>query len=362
MDNDVVIFTACDQAFFPLCVDLVASLKRASPHQPRIRVLDVGMLPAQAREMAATVDAVIEPRWDLAEGSDFPRWFKAMTARPFLPKYAGGAAIVAWIDSDAWVQCWTPLETLLMASRDGRLAIVEERYGKGYAIEIPTGPMSYKRIVCDEKSVRANVRACYEHCFGPDITAAFGDLPSYNTGVFALRADSPSWATWQATLAGALANGSFHKLVEQQALTVAIRLGRIPFEAQAHEANFICGLELPWFSTNSRTFTLPGRPDRSLGIVHLTDTKRYSVMPIPHFPDGTSRPMPLVYRAARKFLEGKVGSFGQIGNLEKQTRGLAAGHYLLVRDPATPETWGKVGRNEPCPCGSGQKYKLCHGR
>jgi preprotein translocase subunit SecA len=22
----------------------------------------------------------------------------------------------------------------------------------------------------------------------------------------------------------------------------------------------------------------------------------------------------------------------------------------------------KVGRNEPCPCGSGRKYKVCHGR
>jgi preprotein translocase subunit SecA len=22
---------------------------------------------------------------------------------------------------------------------------------------------------------------------------------------------------------------------------------------------------------------------------------------------------------------------------------------------------GKVGRNEPCPCGSGRKYKKCHG-
>jgi preprotein translocase subunit SecA len=23
---------------------------------------------------------------------------------------------------------------------------------------------------------------------------------------------------------------------------------------------------------------------------------------------------------------------------------------------------GKVGRNDPCPCGSGRKYKRCHGR
>ena len=26
-----------------------------------------------------------------------------------------------------------------------------------------------------------------------------------------------------------------------------------------------------------------------------------------------------------------------------------------------PSTWGKVGRNDPCPCGSGRKYKQCHG-
>jgi len=31
------------------------------------------------------------------------------------------------------------------------------------------------------------------------------------------------------------------------------------------------------------------------------------------------------------------------------------------RDPTDPSTWGKVGRNEPCPCGSGKKYKHCHG-
>ncbi|MCT8998045.1 preprotein translocase subunit SecA [Chelativorans intermedius] len=31
------------------------------------------------------------------------------------------------------------------------------------------------------------------------------------------------------------------------------------------------------------------------------------------------------------------------------------------RDPGDPSTWGKVGRNEPCPCGSGKKYKHCHG-
>jgi len=27
-----------------------------------------------------------------------------------------------------------------------------------------------------------------------------------------------------------------------------------------------------------------------------------------------------------------------------------------------PESLTKVGRNDPCPCGSGKKYKRCHGQ
>jgi preprotein translocase subunit SecA len=33
-----------------------------------------------------------------------------------------------------------------------------------------------------------------------------------------------------------------------------------------------------------------------------------------------------------------------------------------ARNPKDPTSWGKVGRNEACPCGSGKKYKHCHGQ
>ena len=36
----------------------------------------------------------------------------------------------------------------------------------------------------------------------------------------------------------------------------------------------------------------------------------------------------------------------------------ATGRYI---NPQDPESWGKVARNSPCPCGSGKKYKQCHG-
>ena len=41
----------------------------------------------------------------------------------------------------------------------------------------------------------------------------------------------------------------------------------------------------------------------------------------------------------------------------------AAGAAVATQvDPDNPATWGKVQRNALCPCGSGKKYKHCHGR
>jgi preprotein translocase subunit SecA len=42
-------------------------------------------------------------------------------------------------------------------------------------------------------------------------------------------------------------------------------------------------------------------------------------------------------------------------------QGLSVDGAVLERDPNDSATWGRVGRNEPCPCGSGKKYKHCHG-
>ena len=44
---------------------------------------------------------------------------------------------------------------------------------------------------------------------------------------------------------------------------------------------------------------------------------------------------------------------------------LAGGNGAVAqadRNPNDPSSWGKVGRNEACPCGSGKKFKHCHGK
>jgi preprotein translocase subunit SecA len=43
-----------------------------------------------------------------------------------------------------------------------------------------------------------------------------------------------------------------------------------------------------------------------------------------------------------------------------QTRKSASGNGQGL--PGDPSSWGRVPRNSPCPCGSGKKFKHCHGR
>jgi preprotein translocase subunit SecA len=73
--------------------------------------------------------------------------------------------------------------------------------------------------------------------------------------------------------------------------------------------------------------------------------------------DAPARPAGRPAASAQSASHGSVGSFG----------GLAAGN-TRAGAAAQPDTarvvrsYPKVGRNDPCPCGSGKKYKHCHGR
>jgi preprotein translocase subunit SecA len=56
------------------------------------------------------------------------------------------------------------------------------------------------------------------------------------------------------------------------------------------------------------------------------------------------------------------GFGGDFGGSGLQYAAADADTAVLERNPADPASWGKVGRNEPCPCGSGKKFKHCHGQ
>lgn len=57
-------------------------------------------------------------------------------------------------------------------------------------------------------------------------------------------------------------------------------------------------------------------------------------------------------------------SAGERANFRSQDRRapLQTRRAATALSPTDPGTWGKVARNAPCPCGSGKKYKHCHGK
>ena len=94
-------------------------------------------------------------------------------------------------------------------------------------------------------------------------------------------------------------------------------------------------------------------------IMHIEIVQR----PPPLAPDGDFEAM----QASHPDFDGGVDAVydGQPAEAAQQpvrNARYAAGAMATQIDPNNPATWGKVPRNAPCPCGSGKKYKHCHGR
>ncbi len=53
---------------------------------------------------------------------------------------------------------------------------------------------------------------------------------------------------------------------------------------------------------------------------------------------------------------------GPAGGGERQRPPLQTRKKSDAVNPADAATWGKIARNASCPCGSGKKYKHCHGK
>lgn len=283
-NTDTIIVTASDAPFFPMCLGLILSIKsQAHPERPTIGVLDVGLSDIQRNVLRGLSAQLVTPDWDFVLPGrivNFPKYFRAMTARPHLPKYFPGYEIYLWLDSDAWVQDWTQIEKTIEIARCGDLAIVRERYnsGEGVAILANTqkGP---KREVYTADNIKKAVTDCYKNAFGQEIADELGDSPSYNTGVFALKGSSDTWRVWGEYLSKGL-GGGFNHLVEQQALNVAIHKGDVPFTALPWHHNFLCMHALPEIDLERKKLVTPEDKGEIIGVVHLGDIKRAGTVPL----------------------------------------------------------------------------------
>jgi len=81
-----------------------------------------------------------------------------------------------------------------------------------------------------------------------------------------------------------------------------------------------------------------------------------------HDPDPEMRPYkePIPAELRERLI---IGAAAAVMNIYRYFRARSTAPELSIRDSLTyRRSEPKVGRNEPCPCGSGKKYKLCCGR
>jgi preprotein translocase subunit SecA len=56
-----------------------------------------------------------------------------------------------------------------------------------------------------------------------------------------------------------------------------------------------------------------------------------------------------------------AGGGGGAIDMQPSSGGPGPGYPVVGAGPQIAPGIDKVGRNDPCPCGSGKKYKKCHG-
>ena len=115
------VVTAANAEYFDLLRGLVLSIR----HKPDgmdvdIHIFDLGLSQDQVEWLNVKGCRTVIPGWDMTfpNQSSVQPFFRAMTARPFIPKHIPGYDIYFWIDADAWVQDWAAVETYLQAATD----------------------------------------------------------------------------------------------------------------------------------------------------------------------------------------------------------------------------------------------------
>lgn len=232
-------------------------------------ILDCGLTEEQRGWLATQGAISVTPDWDF----DFPAraklkdGYKALTARPFLPRYFPGFDLYFWIDADCWVQQGDALALFQRAARTGALAV---------APEIHRSMRHYRHAWKEFSTVNG---AAYEAAFGQETAERLIRYPLINAGVFALRADAPHWQGWADLLGDALQRSA--DMTDQITLNVLVYDHGFACEPLPSRCNWPVHHATPAWDAERGLFVEPAMPYEPLGILHLTiHTKRLETLDV----------------------------------------------------------------------------------
>ena len=264
-----IVCTGASANYFPLLAGLVLSLRRRSFSRALpLGVLDLGFDAAQRAWLADQGAQLVEPGWDVdfPGRAEAPGYYRAMTARPHLPRHFPGYDLYHWIDADCWLQDDTLMPAFLAAADTGKLAIVAE---------VDRG---YWTLYKPPKLWTQNHKA-FAWGFGSRTGYRLGRNPILNSGVFALAAGAPHWRMWAEAHAQILNRrrlrpphqGDFFNfsIAEQTALNYVVFGRRQAFTLLPATANWFCGKGTPKWDAERKLVVEPHAPYTPLSIIHL---------------------------------------------------------------------------------------------
>ena len=261
-----VIISLADSNYFLLLDELIESIKRFKESEEiAICILDAGLEKKQKEILKKKVDSIKSADWDIkvpeskVKGKE---WLKSQVSRAFLPKYFPGYEKYIWIDADAWVNSWYPIELLLKGCENNKLSIVssaDRAYGRVLRAEWVFG--GFARIKSQ------NYKHAKSSGFSETIARQVALKPHLNIGVFALQANSPHWEIWQKNLKKALSSGKVWGS-EQIAMNITIYSDGLDVEILPAYCNWTL-IEALKFDKIRNTLVEPYLPNHEIGIVHF---------------------------------------------------------------------------------------------
>jgi hypothetical protein len=266
----IIVITGGDAGYFDLMKDCIGSLRATSEGRDlALGILDCGLADEQRTWCREQGGMLAVPDWDF----DFPgrdklsEGYKALTARPFLPRYFPGFDLYLWIDGDCWVQQGDAISLFLAAARTGALAV---------APEIHRAMRHYHHAWSEFSAVCG---AAYESCFDKATAERLIRYPMINAGVFALKAQAPHWTGWADIYRQALQRST--DLTDQLALNVLVYDKGFPYEPLPSRCNWPVHHATPAWDAERGLFVEPVMPYEPLGILHLTIyTKRLAALDV----------------------------------------------------------------------------------
>ena len=271
MNQNFTIVCAADRNYFDLLKGLIDSIQDKPEGQSvPISVLDLGFTEEQRSWLDTWVAHRVEPTWDFDVPAKFeaPSHFRALLARPYLPRYFPGYDVYHFIDADAWVQDWSAVEIYVEAARSGKLAITPQ-IDRAYNT-------NYKR---PKRLGRTQNFKSFKWSYGWKTADRLGRNPILNAGIFALAHDAPHWSLWADAIKRALNRKTLlprkgwpllhFKLVEQTALNSVVFGDKAPAAFLPATCNWFCALAAPMADTQSGLLVEPNEPFTPLGIIHL---------------------------------------------------------------------------------------------